>query len=134
MEKTDKDYIQIRKLFEDSLPEMSADRNFINRVETGIKGVDIVKASIESYRRRNRIAAVISGFAGFLCGVILTSLYPFINALIMPGILHIANMTSSVVMLVNIIVWILIAVVCLSVSLGTYPLLIKTRQLHFSGH
>lgn len=75
MENEDK---EIRKLFERSLPELTSDREFIKRIERSIAAVDLALINQKDLKTINRKRAFIAGISGFMSGVILTLLYPFI--------------------------------------------------------
>ena len=119
----DKDYDKIRQLFEESLPELSPDRSFIARIENGIQGVDMVKSSLMKYKKRNRITAILSGAAGFICGAILTLLYPIINFLIGEGVLKLTEISPESEVLITVLASGAVALISVGVSLGTYSIL-----------
>ena len=56
MENRDKEYERIKLLFEESLPELSSEKSFVAKVETGIQGIELVKANIEASKRGNKIS------------------------------------------------------------------------------
>lgn len=116
----DKDYDKIKKLFEEALPELSSDESFISRVDIGIQGIDLVKSSLKGYKKRNMITAIFAGLTGFLCGALLTLIYPLINTLIQTGLLSYMKISEAVETIAIIATSVIITLVSLGVSLGTY--------------
>ena len=78
----DKEFSDIRTLFEKSLPELTPDEIFIKRIENRINFISLIAEDKNKYKRKNLITAIISGLSGFLCGVILTLFYPYLSTLI----------------------------------------------------
>lgn len=70
---------KIRQLFAESIPELSSDILFMEKIEARINIMDLFKEKEKKMKKRSRTAALISGCAGFLCGIILTLLYPYIT-------------------------------------------------------
>lgn len=72
----------LRGLFAAFEPELgSSSADFMERLEHRMEGMEIVRQSTRSVRRRSRVACVVSAFAGFITGVLLTLLYPFVSNL-----------------------------------------------------
>lgn len=130
MEIQDKDRNRIRNLFEESLPEMSPDCDFIARVESSIKTLEMVRFNLERYKQRNRKTAIISGLAGFICGIILTSIYPFINLMIEELILNAMAPSPGIELVPAVLAWVLIALICIGVALGSYALFSEETVNH----
>ena len=129
MENRDKEYERIKLLFEESLPELSSEKSFVAKVENGIQGIELVKANIKASKKGNKISALLSGMAGFLCGVILTLLYPFLNTLISSFIIgYLSNIPETEIISI-VLTCIFISLICSGVSLGTYALFTQHRLL-----
>ena len=69
---------KIKNLFEASLPPMTPDSIFIQRIVHSISAVELIALENKRLRRQNRISALTAAAVGFVCGVVLTLFYPLI--------------------------------------------------------
>ncbi|MCH5224025.1 MAG: hypothetical protein J1E82_08275 [Muribaculaceae bacterium] len=113
----------LKKLFDDFNPELSDDRQFMDRLVAGIDAVDLFKVSERRRARRLRIVAAVSALAGFFCGVILTLLFPVLVDFLYPFIINISNFSPDTQLLTNSIVWCLVAIASLSTTFTTFSLM-----------
>lgn len=133
MEDINQDYYKIRALFEESTEKLTPDKIFISRIENNLKAVDFVKIKFLSYKKRNRIVAMISGVSGFVCGVILSILFPIINSIIEAGILRIISLSPESEFVSNILTWILIALICIGTAVGCY-VSFSEESIHYQSN
>lgn len=113
----------LKKLFDDFKPELSDDKQFMDRLVAGMDAVDLFKMSERRRTGRLRIVAVVSALAGFFCGVILTLLFPVLVDFLHPFIINISNFSPDTQLLTNSIVWCLVAIASLYTTFATYSLM-----------
>lgn len=126
MEDLNQDYNKIRQLFEESIPNLPSDKIFMERIETGIRAIETVKADFSQIKKQNRISALLSCGVGFISGIVLTLLYPFITTLIQEGIFSFMKFSQGYEVISKMLAWCIIAIICVAISIGTY---ISSRQL-----
>ena len=113
----------LKNLFDDFNPELSDDKQFMDRLIAGMDAVDLFKVSEQRRARRLRIVAAVSALAGFFCGVILTLLFPVLVNFLHPFIINLSNFSPDTQLLTNSLVWCLVAIASLSTTFGTYSLM-----------
>ena len=113
----------LKDLFDDFNPELSDDKQFMDRLVAGMDAVDLFKMSERRRTERLRIVAVVSALAGFFCGVILTLLFPLIVNFLHPFIINLSNFSPDTQLLTNSIAWGLVAIASLAATFGTYSLM-----------
>ena len=113
----------LKNLFDDFNPELSDDKQFMDRLVAGMDAVDLFKMSERRRTGRLRIVAVVSALAGFFCGVILTLLFPVLVDFLHPFIINLSNFLPDTQLLTNSLVWCLVAIASLSTTFGTYSLM-----------
>lgn len=128
MEKVDD---KIKKLFEDSLPPLGTDEDFLRRIERNLDAVDLTREAIGVDRRHNWQIAVLSGLAGFIAGVISTLLYPYlillVNGFIGSVLVSSIDPGFNVPIISETLTYALISGAALWSSISTYNLLSRTR-------
>ncbi len=114
---------KIKDLFAAFTPELTSDTGFMRRLERNMEAVEIVKRRNAEVRRSNRRAVVLAALTGFVCGVVLTLLMPFISPLIVSaaGALRLPFIDAEAISSVaNIVCWIIVGAAAVAASLSTY--------------
>ena len=114
---------KIKELFHESIPEMASDTFFLQKVEAGMDAIDMVMLNNTRNKQKVLKVGLISGFAGFLCGLVLTMLFPYINSIIQSFLYYFLTISFHMELICNIFTFILIAVVIIIVSLSCYSIL-----------
>ncbi len=70
---------KIKKLFSDFEPEISSDFQFMTKLQRNMDAVEIVRQHTSAQRKRGRTAVLIAAVAGFISGIIFTSLFSLIG-------------------------------------------------------
>lgn len=121
MEKEDD---KLKELFEEYSDRLELNDGFLDRLVNGMDAIDIVTQHQVSDRKRMRIVVFISAFLGFVCGVVMTLFYPRILAFSESCLQILSNMVPSVEMDASVISYLIISVACLSVTFGSYFLIL----------
>lgn len=114
---------KIKNLFADFQPELSSTFQFMNKLEKNMETVELLKQHNIALKRRNKIAVVIAAASGFVMGVIMTLLFPFISSWLstlsisLPH-LHINSLTIDY----SCVSWIIMAGVCVITALNAYDI------------
>lgn len=128
----DKDYQEIRAMMEESLPELSSGEDFVRRVNGALEAMEFVLKETRKTKRNTAVISVISGLAGFVCGVVMTLFYPFINSFIQNMFLSIFKLSETIEFVSLLLSYSVIASGCVFVALGTYRLLNFSKISLFS--
>lgn len=115
---------KIRDLFGCFEPEISGEREFINRLEVNLRSVEMIKDYNSDIKRRNRIAVIIAAFVGFISGILCTLLFPWmVDSAVTFGsssvVDSLKNLTEQDYLMIY---WIAIAGATAFISFNTYEL------------
>lgn len=69
---------KLKDIFKDFNPDLSSDNDFMSRLERSMDAVEIVKRQNAEIHRRSKRAIAIAALAGFVAGVVMTILQPYI--------------------------------------------------------
>lgn len=69
---------KLKSLFEDYQPEISSDFIFMNNLQRNMDAMEMVRQHNIAMQRQNRRAVVMAAFVGFISGIIITLLFPYI--------------------------------------------------------
>ena len=119
---------RFKELFEQYSSELTLDKGFEEKVINGIDALDIVIDVKEKEKRTNLFVAIFSATLGFICGVVLTLLYPSIESFTKTAFLNFMQSTPELEIWTGIISYALIAFVCLSVTFGSYFMITPLRN------
>ncbi|MBD5189888.1 MAG: hypothetical protein HDS95_06375 [Bacteroidales bacterium] len=115
---------KIKKIFEDFDPPLSSDFQFMSRLESGMRSVEIVKEHNTRLRRMNRKAVAIAVAVGFICGFLFSLALPYIGETmtnlrntVLPG-----SFLAFVVRNYLPIIWTMIAGVSAFIAINTFEL------------
>lgn len=112
---------KIKNIFSAFNPRLSSSRQFIDRLQSNMEAVEIVKQHNAALRRRNRIAVAMAAVAGFATGVILTLMFPLICNLLADVNLSLLYLNIPELNINNEIgAWIVVAAASVMAALGTY--------------
>lgn len=73
---------KLKSLFAEFQPELSSDRQFMNRLERNMESVEIVKRRVEEMRARNRRAIAVAAIVGFIVGFLFSLSLPYLSGLV----------------------------------------------------
>lgn len=125
---------KLRQLFESSIPEFTPSGEFLKRIERNIEAVDLVRKNQAAIVVKSRRAAFLSGMAGFICGVILTLLYPFILNLLSGLFMTMAQLKDYVEIVSMTATYGLIASGSVAGAMGTYYFLTQNQSENLSSN
>lgn len=114
---------KLTELFSGFDPEISSDNLFMSRLQRSLDSVEIVKQHTEAVQRRQRRAMVWAAIAGFVAGVIMALISPYIIGWLsglqfeMPAV---AGLSTDI--LITTVTFVVIAAVSVLISLGVYDL------------
>lgn len=114
---------KLTELFSGFDPEISSDNLFMSRMQRSLDSVEIVKQHTEAVQRRQRRAMVWAAIAGFVAGVIMALISPYIIGWLsglqfeMPAV---AGLSTDI--LITTVTFGVIAAVSVLISLGVYDL------------
>lgn len=123
-----KDYDKIKHLFESSLPELTPDNIFIQRIKQELSTVEAIKNYQTEHKHKIKKVAFISASIGFACGVCLTFLYPLILNMFDSLLIALIQIVSYREFVSMIISWIFIAVGSVGGAICSYNFLLPGRQ------
>ncbi len=123
----------LKDLFSGFDPEISSDNLFMSRLQRSLDSVEIVKQHTEAVARRQRRAVVWATFAGFVAGVVMALISPYIIGWLsglefkLPAV---AGLSPDI--LITTMTFAVIAAVSVAISLGVYDL-VSTPVTERSG-
>ena len=121
---------KIKNLFKIEIPGPSSSRDFISRVEEGMKAIDLVIQERKLLEKKNRWRALLSGAAGFISGVIVTFFYRSIMSMCNLLMLKIIETADFREVISIVLTSVLIAAASLCVTLFTYKALTTDSNLN----
>ena len=69
----------LKELFVNFKPQLTPENEFVSNLFRTIDAIEVVKEEMSKTRRYNKVALGISSGVGFLCGVLATILFPYLN-------------------------------------------------------
>lgn len=115
---------KLKELFGRFNPELSSDRQFMDRICRGIDSVEMIKRHTAELHRRSRKAVVVAALAGFIVGVLFMLALPYISSAV--ANLHALLPDSSILYTLTdnylIAAWLLIGTTSVITALNTYDL------------
>lgn len=73
---------KLKSLFAEFRPELSSDRQFMNRLTRNMESVEIVKRRMAEMRARNRRAIAVAAVVGFVVGFVFSLALPYLSGLV----------------------------------------------------
>lgn len=114
---------KLTELFSGFDPEISSDNLFMSRLQRSLDSVEIVKQHTEAVQRRQRRAMVWAAIAGFVAGVIMALISPYIIGWLSGLQFEMPAVTGlSTDILITTVTFVVIAAVSVLISLGVYDL------------
>lgn len=124
----------LRQLFEEFEPELSSDDIFMQKIESNLKMIEMVRNTQIVDAKKNRIVAIVSFAMGFLSGVILTLCYPWLLTFIQSVVVSLSPTIELSRSIIPIFVWILISAVSLCSTFSTYNLIKLNLRQRINSH
>ena len=123
---------KLKDIFKDFNPDLSSDSDFISRLERSMKAVEIVKRQNAETHRRSKRAIVWAALAGFVAGIVMTILQPYIFKWL-GGLDFTISIPSVTTVSIDpgLIVWIATAAISATIAYNTYEIAssqLSTRQ------
>ena len=122
---------KLRDLFEGYDPNMDSGRIFIERLEHNLDSVELIHEQNAKAVRRNKIAVFVASIAGFLTGLLFSSLLPYLEAF-MSGLELKIKINTDIIEIADyyhVLTWIIIGGISVMVSLSTYDLILRTKRV-----
>lgn len=111
----------IKEIFNSFNPDLSSDADFISTLRRSMNAVEIVRKRNAELHRRGKRAIVIASLAGFVAGVIMTILQPYIIAWLGEIPLRLSIPSSQAINIdYTLISWMATAIISLTIALNTY--------------
>lgn len=123
---------KLKDIFKDFNPDLSSDNDFMSRLERCMDAVGMVKRQNAETLRRSKRAVAWAALAGFVAGVVMTILQPYIFKW-MGGLDFTISIPSVTTVAINpgLIVWIATAAISVFIAYNTYEIAssqLSTRQ------
>lgn len=110
-----------KEIFNSFNPDLSSDADFMSTLRRSMNAVEIVRKRNAELHRRGKRAIVIASLAGFVAGVIMTILQPYIIAWLGEIHLRLSIPSSQAVNIdYTLISWMATAIISLTIALNTY--------------
>lgn len=119
-----------KEIFNSFNPDLSSDADFMSTLQRSMNAVEIVRKRNAELHRRGKRAIVIASLAGFVAGVIMTILQPYIIAWF--GEIHFRlsiPSSQSVNIDYTLISWMATAIISLTIALNTYHMAMSHNRL-----
>lgn len=119
-----------KEIFNSFNPDLSSDADFMSTLQRSMNAVEIVRKRNAELHCRGKRAIVIASLAGFVAGVIMTILQPYIIALF--GEIHFSlSIPSSQAVNIDytLISWMATAIISLTIALNTYHMAMSHHRL-----
>ncbi len=114
---------KLKELFKSYNPKLSPGARFMARLERNMEAVEEIKRQVVARRRCNSIAVVVASLVGFVTGVLLTLVYPVVEAWIAGADFSIPGLGVTVMSLDwQIGCWVVMAVVSVLAAINAYEL------------
>ena len=126
MEKSD---IDIKKLFEESSEALSPDTKFMERIERAMEAVDTVESLNRSLVKKSRTIAVFSALAGFICGIIMSVISPWIKNLVDSIVMTVVKNRVAIAEIDIFITYAAIAIISVGAAMVTYQVLSSLQSV-----
>ena len=112
---------KLKDIFKDFNPDLSSDSDFMSRLERSMKAVEIVKHQNAETHRRSKRAIVWAALAGFVAGIVMTILQPYIFKWL-GGLDFTISIPSVTTVAIDpgLIVWIATAAISATIAYNTY--------------
>ena len=122
--------VKIKRLFEEYASELKCDNKFMQRLENCCDAMDMVLEEKDNYKKRFGRIAAISAFSGFITGVVMMLIYPWILSLAESLIGKLSLLLPSIPISAEIMAYIIISICCILSSLSMYfmPVLSKSSK------
>ena len=117
----------IKDLFVGFNPTLKSDNSFMQRLNAHLDAVETAKTTLETMRRRNRVAIFIAAFVGFLTGIIFSYAMPYIMPLLhsICNLIPAGSIASAFLSNLSIIGWILTSAAIVLAAIQTYDLSLR---------
>lgn len=120
---------QLSEIFTAFNPELPDTEKFMCNLERNLDSVEFIRKNHLVYSRKNRLAAMFSGIAGFIAGTLMTLLFPFIKVFSLYLISSVPDISEDILVNVSQVVsWSIIAIVAVSVSLSSYEIITRSNS------
>lgn len=125
---------KLHRLFDQYNPTLSADCDFMKRLEHNLEAVELVKQRVELMHRKNRMAVIVAAITGFVFGLLSTFCYPYLTVWLNSLTFEAADMARFVADYGNVAVWGIISLMVGVVTYCAYDItLIATRKFALSA-
>lgn len=114
--------LKIKQLFFESLPELSSDSLFMERIKGAVKAQEFLKTKERILKYQSRRAAFVSGVAGFMCGILMSWLYPHILLFFNSLLINFGNLSLPRDSMSEIFSWISVSLCCVITVFSTYAM------------
>lgn len=116
---------KLKSLFAEFQPELSSDRQFMNRLERNMESVEIVKRRVEEMRARNRRAVTVAAVVGFVVGFLFSLTLPYLSGVVAGWQLTLPeeSVTSVLADWFAVISWVVIGAVAVTAAINTYDMM-----------
>lgn len=115
---------QLKNIFEDFKPALSDSSRFMSQLTRSMDATEFVKQQNRSLRKRSRVAIILSGAAGFICGLVLMFLLPWMTHVTNSLLIQISQFQAAPIAIAAegsaIIPWIVIGTASTFTTLGVY--------------
>ncbi len=114
---------KLKDIFKDFNPDLSSDSDFMSRLERSMEAVEIVKRQNAETHRRSKRAVVWAALAGFVAGVVMTILQPYICRWL-GGLDFTISIPSVTTVAIDpgLIVWFATAAISVFIAYNTYEI------------
>lgn len=119
-----------KEIFNSFNPDLSSDADFMSTLQRSMNAVEIVRKRNVELHCRGKRAIVIASLAGFVAGVIMTILQPYIITWL--GKIHLSlSIPSSQAVNIDytLISWMATAIISLTIALNTYHMAMSHHRL-----
>lgn len=116
---------KLKSLFAEFQPELSSDRQFMNRLERNMESVEIVKRRVEEMRARNRRAVTVAAVVGFVVGFLFSLTLPYLSGVVAGWQLTLPEESVMSVLAdwFAVISWVVIGAVAVTAAINTYDMM-----------
>ncbi len=114
---------RLQDIFKEFEPELSSSFQFMTRLQKNMEAVEIVKQYHAAQKRRNRWAVAVAAVSGFVVGVVMTLLFPYITEWIASfnfsiPLPHSSTMTFDF----RYLAWLLVGTISVMTSVSVYSM------------
>lgn len=123
----------LQQLFRNFNPEISSSDAFMSNLKRGMDVIEMLRAQNLALKKRNRKAIAIAAACGFVMGVIMTLLFPYVSGWMATLSITLPLSPSLPTISTDVLIWFFMAAVCIITTLNIYEIALAKLKTDYTG-